>query len=118
MKISLNVSERLFAINILNQFKGSHETLSFILDDIKGFAITEADWKAAKRVVKESKDDKGQPVSSWIWNDEKGGVKEIVVSEQVTKYLVDDIEKRNKEGEFTLQDKAVITLNKKLIDAK
>jgi len=118
MKIDLNVSERLFAIGILNQFKGNYETLSFILTDIKELVITDKDWGKAERKVNITKDDKGKEMTSWTWNDDKGGVKSIELSPRVVEYLISDIETKNKAGEFTLQDKAVITLNEKLIKAK
>jgi len=116
--IALNVSERLFAIGLLNQFKGSHETLSFILEDIKKFAITEEDWKKAERSITKEKDSKGEDITSWVWDDEKGGDKKIEMSDQVVDYLKADIEEKNKTGEFTMKDRAVITLNKKLVEAK
>ena len=117
-KIQLNLSERLFAIGLMNDFKGPHETLAFILEDIKQYAIEDKEWKKGERIVNKGKNEKGEPVESWAWNDEKGGNKEIEINDKVLEYLVDVIETKNKVGEFTLQDKAVITLNKKLVEVK
>lgn len=113
-KIKLNLSERIFAINILNQFKGDHETLAFILDDIKEFAITEEDWKKGERKIETTPNEKGEPMTTWLWNDEKGGEKEIAITDRVADYIMKKIGEKDKAGEFTLQDKAVISLSKKL----
>ena len=117
-KVKLNVSERLYAIRLLNAFKGDHETLAFILEDIKNIAIDEKDWKKADRKINVEQGEDGKPITSWVWDDIKGGDKEIDLNDKVVEYIINDIETKNKAGEFTLQDKAVISLNKKLKEAK
>mgnify|MGYP001611640220 CR=1 FL=1 len=109
-KVSLTISERIRALAILNSFKGDLDKLSLILEDIKEFPITEEDWaKAEKKVT-----DTGDGNSQWTWDDEKGGEKEITVHPEVIDYIVAEIKKKNDAGEFTLQDKAFITLKTKL----
>ena len=111
MKIQLNISERLYAAELINQFKGDFSTLAFLLEDVKQFPITEKDWVKGERNITPP-DEKG--TSTWTWNDEKGGLKDIQVSEETKKYILNKIEEKNKNGELTLRDRAVITLKKKL----
>ena len=110
-KIGLNISERLFALQILNAFKGDLDKLAVVLDDIKQFSITAEDWSNADRKIEKSDDGTEQ----WTWSDENGGEKEIELQEGTAAYLVEQIEKKNKSGELTLRDRAVITLKKKLL---
>lgn len=107
--IELNISERVAALSILNQFKGNLDRLASILEDIREFSITDSDWKKAdKKEFQEGESTK------WTWDDVKGGLKKIPLNEDTIKYLIEDIEKRDKAAEFTLSDKAYITLLAKL----
>jgi hypothetical protein len=114
MNIKLNISERVYAIALLNQFKGDLSTLVFIIEDLKAMTIPEAEWEKAERKISTSVGDDGKPSTSWQWDDIKGGTKEIKCAEQTVKYLIDKIEEKNKAGEFTLVDRAVISLQMKL----
>lgn len=109
--ISLNISERLAALSILNDFKGSLVNLATILDDIKGFAITDEEWTQAERTIEKIDEDKNQ----WKWNDDKGGLKEIGITKTTAEYLRNTIETKDKAGEFGLKDHAYITLSTKLV---
>lgn len=113
-KLSLTISERVYAIALLNQFKGNIDTLVDILDDIKVTRITEEEWEKAEKKVNTSVGEEGQPVTSWTWNDEKGGEKEIEVSKSTKEYLVGKIKELDDKGQLTLQDRAAITLLGKL----
>ena len=113
-KLTLNISERLYAIALLNQFKGSLEVLVDAIEDTKNFRMTDEDWKKADRQVTNEKDGSGQPVTSWTWDDEKGGDKDIEVTESVRDYLVAKMKEANDKGEFTFKDRAAITLSEKL----
>lgn len=106
--IELNISERLSAISILNQFKGNLDTLSVILEDIRQFTIEDEEWVKADRKEIVSGDN-----TQWTWDNEKGGLKSIELNDQTVKYIKSEIEKRDKAGEFTLQDKPYITLLEK-----
>lgn len=108
-KVKLNVSERLYAVRILNQFKGSLDKLSVILEDIKQFPMTDKEWETAERVIS----GEGE-TTTWKWNDEKGGLKEIEIQSETARYIVDDIEKKDKAGELTLEDRTAIDLLKKI----
>lgn len=110
MKISLNVSERVFALRLLNDFKGSLEKLAPILEDIQKFSITDEDWQSVERKIVKLADDSEQ----WNWNDEKAEPKEMEIGNGTVDYLKDTIEKKSKDGEFTLKDKAALSLKEKL----
>lgn len=114
-KMGLSISERVFAIRIINEYKGTLELLAFLLEDIKKISITDEDWEKAEKKVDSSVDERGRNTITWTWNDEKAGEKEVELSKDTVTYLVDQIDKRNKNGEFTINDKAVITLKNKLI---
>lgn len=107
--LSLNISERLAALSILNGYKGNLDTLAVILEDIRAFTISEEEWTKAER--KEIKD--GENVQ-WNWDNEKGGDKEITIDSATAKFMLDDITKKDAAGEFTIQDKPYITLMSKL----
>ena len=108
--LTLNLSERVNALTILNAFKGNLDKMAVILDDIKQFTITDEEWEKADRKVTETNGS-----VQWNWSDEKGGEKELVVSEGVATYLKDMIKEKDGKGEFTLQDKSFITLLAKLV---
>jgi hypothetical protein len=118
MKISLIVSERIYALALLNQFKGNLETLVDVLEDIKEFRMTEEDWERADKQVNTVIGDDGKPITSWTWNDEKGGEKEIEITNATKDYLIGRIKEANDKEEFSLQDKAAITLSEKLEEKK
>ena len=114
MTLKLNISERLYSLALLNQFKGNLETLVDVLEDIKKFRISDEEWEKAERKITTTTDEKGQPVTSWNWDDEKGGEKEIKIAKEVKDYLTEKIREINDKGEFTLRDKAALLLSEKL----
>lgn len=107
--ISLNVSERLFAITILNTFKGSLSDLAVILEDIKQFPLLEDEWEKAERKTTQV----GQETLTQ-WNDEKGGEKEINLQNETIDYLMETIKEKDKKKEFGLVNRAAITLFEKI----
>lgn len=114
MKIKLNISERLYALAQLNQFKGNLETLSDVLEDVKKFRITDEEWTKADRQITTTAGSDGKPITNWLWNDEKGGELEIETNKSTKDYLVGKLKEANDKGEFTFQDRAAITLYNKL----
>jgi hypothetical protein len=112
--IKLNTSERVYTLMLLNQFKGNLDTLVGIMEDIKKVKITEEEWKKAKREIVESTGFDGKPITNWTWDDSKGGEKEIVFAKETKDYLIKKINELNDKGEFTLQDRAAISLKGKL----
>ena len=76
-KIKLNISERLFAIKLINEYKGDLETLSHLLEDTKKFSIDEKEWKKANRTIEVLKNEKGEDVSQWKWDNESAGERKL-----------------------------------------
>ncbi|MDE2233753.1 MAG: hypothetical protein KGJ90_06660 [Patescibacteria group bacterium] len=120
-KYSLTISERIAAVKIFDEFKGSISQLSQILEDVKQLAITEAEWTKAglkktptddeiKNLTKEEKEKVSQV---WNWKDE-GNEKDVPFGEESLKYLRDKIKSKSEAGEVTLADKALITLSEKI----
>jgi len=109
--MELNISERLFAINILNDFKGKLDKLALILEDVKQLPVTEEEWISAERVIS----DVGGGNMQWTWKDEKGLLKEVNLNKEVAKYIFDEIDRRSEAGEMKLTDKAAISLREKLV---
>jgi hypothetical protein len=107
--MQLNISERIAALAILNNFKGNLETMAAILDDIKQLPVSDDEWKAANR-----EENKIGNTIQWSWNDEKGGLKEISFQKPTQKYLKETIKNKDDKGEITFQDKALVSLNNKL----
>jgi len=114
--INLTISERLYALSLLNQFKGDLETLTGILDDIKIFRIDDEEWEKANKKVNTIINDEGKPVTTWTWDDDKLGEKEIKIDRLTKDYLVNKIKEANDKGQLTIQDRAAITLSKKLTE--
>jgi len=108
---NLNLSERIYAIGMLNEAKGTHELLALVYKDLPNFTILDEDWEKAERKVSEP--DKEGNVT-WTWNDEKGGDKPIELHKEVAKYILEKLEDKSKKGEFTLKDRAAISLIEKL----
>ncbi len=108
-KITLTISERIAALSILNAFKGNLETMAALLEDIKQFPVTDEEWKKADK-----KETKIGTEVQWTWDDDKGGLKEVELQEPTSNYLKDSIKQKDEAGEITFQDKALVSLNKKL----
>ena len=113
-KIKLNISERLFAIKLINEYKGDLETLSHLLEDTKKFSIDEKEWKKANRTIEVLKNEKGEDVSQWKWDNESVGEKEIELNTKTLSYLLEAIEKKSTAKELTLADVSAIALKNKL----
>lgn len=114
--LKLNISERLFALKLINGFKGDLETLSHLMEDTKKFTITEKDWKKSDRQIQLVKDEMGKDITQWTWNDEKGGELEIELNNKTKEYLLSEIGRMDKEKTLTLLDKSVLSLKNKLVD--
>lgn len=110
MKIlNLVIKERIAALAILNAFKGNLETMKVVLDDVRKFTVTKEDWEAVDR-----KEVVEGPNTRWEWDDKKDVGVEIVIHDDTAKYLTEEIERKSKEGKFTLADSAFVTLQEKL----
>ena len=113
--LSLDISERLAALAILNTFKGALDKLAVVLEDIKQFGVTDEDWTKAERKIEPTPTKEDPNAVQWTWSNEKGGNKDVSLQEGTVEYLKQVIKERNDKGELTLSDKSLITLNQKLI---
>lgn len=108
-ELNLSIAERVAAVKIFDDFKGSISQLSQILEDVKAFVVTEADWKAAglKKIPQ------ANGTENWTWED-AGTDKVVKLGSESLAYLAKKIKEKNDAGEITLADKALITLEGKL----
>ena len=119
MEAQLNISERVYTIALLNQYKGDLSTLVFIMEDLKASGVTDAEWeKAERKITTVPGVEGGEPMTTWSWDDEKGGSASFNFNEKTVEYLKKKIEEKNTNNEFTLQDKAAISLKLKLDELK
>src|SRR3990167_7063169 len=95
---SLDISERLAALAILNSFKGALDKLAVVLEDIKQFGVTEEEWVKAERKIDPTPTKEDPQATQWTWSNEKGGVKEINLQEATGDYLKQVIKDRNDKG--------------------
>lgn len=113
--VLLNISERMAALRVLNDFKGNLDKLTFILDDLKSLSITDPEWKKANRSIVKTKNENGEESERWNWDNEKGGEKKIDLSEDAVDYMRNWIKEKNDKGEFSPADKDYISLKGKLL---
>lgn len=114
MIIKLTVPERLYALQMLNTFKGSLDVLTFILDDLKKIRLNDEEVKEFELATEEHVNEKGEKTSSLRWNPEKDRECEVEMSRETIKYLADQITQKSKSGEYTVADAPVLSLNAKL----
>ena len=108
--LKLNISERLAALAILNEFKGKLEEVAVVLEDIKQLPISEEEWEKA-----EKKENKLGDNVNWTWDNDKGGDKAITLQETTVDIIRRDIKARDEKGGFSLADRSIVTLKDKLI---
>jgi hypothetical protein len=104
MKLSIN--ERILSLGILNQFKGNLDTMAKVLDDLKLIRIDEKEAKEIELVTEENR---------ITWKSEKAKDREIDLSKESIEWIKKFIKEKNDKGEFTLLDKDIIELDKKLV---
>ena len=113
-KVPLNILERYFALGMLREFKGAYDGLAFILEDIKQLPFSEKEKKELemKEETVDDVDANGKPTKRGqvTWNPKKEKDKDVDFQDFVVKYLTEAIDK----GEWTLADRAVVTLREKL----
>ena len=123
MKAKLNISNRYWANQILvgdgspamPGFKGKLDDIAFVMDDIKKIFITKEEWEKAERKEETvGKDKEGNEMKQILWNDEKGPVKEIELSDATVTFIEKFISEKNEKAEATLGDLKFLDLSKKL----
>lgn len=117
--LSLNISERLYAIAVLNTFgKGDFEFVGQAIEDVKQLSVSEEEWKSVERVEEKVKNEKGEEIEQKRWNAEKDKetIKEVTFQGKVWECILSVLEEKNKKGEFTLghEGVALVSLYKKL----
>jgi hypothetical protein len=115
------------AINpILRLFTGDILEVASVLDDVKKLVVTDADWIEAK-LVKTPTDEQVRAQVDALPEDQKktfqteqrltwdpAWEKEVSLDGAVVAYLVAKIKEKNDKKEITLNDTALISINKKL----
>lgn len=109
-EVQLTIGERVEALKMFDMFKGALSAMAAVLDDVKAIAISGEDWTAAN-MKKTNPDEKGNYSMTW---DDEGSEKTIPMSQEGVDYLLGKIKEKSEAGEFTIADKAVITLEAKL----
>ena len=110
MKIKLTVTERLLALGLLNEFKGTLSDMAEITDDVKKdstLAFGEAETKELNLTQDVTK-------NTVTWDLKKAKDVDVELSKTSIDYLLKVIEDKDKAGEFTLNDGAVLLLRDKL----
>jgi hypothetical protein len=105
----LDISERLYALRILNTVKGDAVTLSAVLQDVRQLVVTDEEFTAAKR----TETDLGDGNKQWQWENE-GSEKDVTFEPETKDYLLKDITEKSEKKELTVEDKAALTLMDKL----
>ena len=107
--ISLTLAERLAALRLFDAFKGSISDLALIIEDVKAIAVKEDEWTAANL----NKTPNADGSVTWNWTDE-GTDKEFTLANSSVEYLKSTIDTKSEAGEFSIADKAIVTLAAKL----
>ena len=113
---NLTVGERLAALQLFDEFKGSLSQTAIVLDDVKLLVVNDEKW--TKVNLKKTPNPNGSV--TWNW-DEDGSEEDISISPEGVSYLKAKINEKSEKNAITLSEKALITLMAKLsgkIEAK
>lgn len=102
----LNVPERLILLSLLNDFKGSLDTLGTVLEDIKLVKFTEEEL-AAYGITFEG--------TAARWNPEKDAEAKIALQKDTVKYIKEKIESKDTGKELTINDAPLLSLKDKIV---
>lgn len=108
--VQLTIGERLAALKLFDEFKGGLSQMAAIFDDCKACGITDEQFTAAG--MKRTPSPDGQQVMM-NWNEE-GSEAAVSLTQEGVDYLLGKIKAKSDANEFTLADKAVMTLEAKL----
>jgi hypothetical protein len=97
-------------------------TMSAILADAPKLSVEESEWEKAERKfigsdgkeIEDIKSYEGKEDYSMVWDDSKLEDKEVELEDKTIEYLQSEIDKKDKAGELTLKDKALISLQEKI----
>jgi hypothetical protein len=118
--IEITIGERVVAINILNAGKFDNRQLAYVLEDIKKLAVTPEEWEQSnlKKTPSDeelnglSAEERAKTPQTWKWDETV--TKQVELSQETVDYLKGAIKQKSDAKELTLQDAAVVTLDKKL----
>ena len=115
-EVTLNISERVAASQILNTFKGDLTQLTLLLADMKNIAVTSEEWTKADLKKTPIPNEKGEPSGqeSWNWNDKPELDKEITLDPETKLFIQTSIKDMENKKEITMANVALITLKTKL----
>src|SRR3990167_6517273 len=107
MKVTLDFTERMQLIGVLNGFKGALNDTAVVMDDLKGLNASKEEGETAGLSADSGK---------LTWNPEKAKevTKEVELSDASLSYFRKWVEDKDKKGEFTLSDTFFIGLRDKL----
>lgn len=107
---SLDFTERMRIVAILNAFKGTLADTAVVIDDLKALAATEEEAVEAKLELVPH----GGAVSPQ-WNSVKGAaiVKEVSLSDTTKAFVSKWFEEKDAKGEFTLADAGFTSIRDK-----
>lgn len=107
--VTMNIGERVAALKLFDSYKGGLATLRVLLEDVKQLPISEEEWKEAELTKTEQPDGS----ETWKWNEKVN--KDVTLQPESVEYLKNAIKVKSDDGEITLQDIPLSTLEQKLI---
>lgn len=108
-KLEITIAERIAAMRLFDEFKGTLSQTAAILDDVRALAVKNDKWEKVN--LRKTQNPDGSV--TWNWDDE-GSEENINMSPEGVSYLKDAVTKRSDNNEIGLADKALITLMSKL----
>ena len=111
-EINLTVGERILIVAMFNEIGKATDiqTLGLLLDETKNLAMSKEQWDAIPDLVKTPD---GQGGEAYVWDDEKTE-KPFTLQDKTVDLLKAVIKKKDEAKEFSVADKAVVTLSAKL----
>ncbi len=110
--VTLSLGERIAALKIFDQFKGSMVTMKALLEDVKQLPVTEEEWKTANLVKTPIKGQDGSEQEQWKWDETVS--KDVTFQPETVEYLTASIKAKSDAGEISLSDVALVSLSDKL----
>lgn len=95
--ISLTIGERLAMLRNMDDLKGSLEASMLARHDVDALSVKKEEWESAG-LVKTPQEGGNE---AWQWKDE-GSEKEMELSQSTIDFVLAKLNKKDKDGEFTL----------------
>lgn len=118
--IEATIGERVAAVGLLNAGKFNNLALSDVLSDIKKFAVTEEEWAQAnltktptdEQIAALDPEARKGAAQTWTWDETI--LKTLDLEQGTVDALQALIKEKSDNKELTLQDAALLSLQKKL----